>query len=329
MTSKRRFALPLVALLLSAVTLVPMAQGATVSLYLKWVPQYQFAGYMVAKALGYYSAAGLAVRIIAGGPDINTVQEVADGAAQFGIQTPEPIFYARSKGLRLTMLMADFQRPYEEFMVRKTSAIRTIRDFRGKAIGINIGGLSQLLLPYVLKKSGLRPNDVRVMRKTLSLAPFLSGRIPIWNGYVGNEPYQALDAGVPVREFRLSQYVPHWYGDVLFAKTSYVKSHPKIVKAFVLASQRGWEYALHHKRQTVAILLKDNPQKTRLELLQEAQAAMPLMTSPHAHGCFGRIQTRRVADMEKTMNEFGSWHMNPPPPAVSFVDDRFLSCPAA
>ena len=60
-----------------------------VSLYLKWIPQYQFAGYLVAKYNGYYKKEGLDVKIIPGGPNINTVQEVADGAAEFGIQTPD------------------------------------------------------------------------------------------------------------------------------------------------------------------------------------------------------------------------------------------------
>lgn len=317
---------------LLSVLMAPMtAYSSTtqkVTLYLKWVPQYQFAGYLVAKEKGYYKDAGLDVRIVPGGPNINTVQEIADGAAQFGIQTAEPIFYAYTHGLNLTMLMADFQEPYEEYMVKKSSNIMSVKDFAGKTVAINIGGLSQLLLPVMLESEGVDPSSVRTMRKTISLAPFLSGHVPIWNGYVGNEPYQAMNQGVPVRVFKLATYVPKWYGDVLFAKTSYVESHPEIVKKFVAASEKGWVYATEHPQQTIAIIRKINPQKSEKALSQEAAAAIPLMTSADtkAH-CFGWMDKSRVQAMEQDMVKFGGWNKTGALPDPStFYSAKYLSC---
>lgn len=298
-----------------------------VSLYLKWVPQYQFAGYLVAKSKGYYQKQGLDVDIIPGGPNINTVQEVADGAAEFGIQTPEPIFYAYSHGLKLQMLMADFQEPYEEFMVKKTSNITSLYDFKNKTIGINLGGLSQLLLPFMLKTANLTLADVHTVRKTISLAPFLSGRVPIWNGYVGNEPFEAKDMGVPVREFKMAKYVPNWYGDVLFSTAKYAASHGEIVRKFVLASEKGWEFAVKHPKQTILIIRNNNPQKTSKQLTQEASAAIPLMVSRSTkQHCFGWISRVRVQDMEENMIKFGGWKVTKVPDAKDFYTNAFLSC---
>lgn len=299
-----------------------------VKLYLKWVPQYQFAGYLVAKYNGYYAKQGLHVKIISGGPNINTVQEVADGAAQFGIQTPEPIFYAYEHGLHLVMLMADFQKVYEEFMVKRSSKIKTIKDWIGKKVGINIGGLSQLLLPDILKKAGVNPNSVITVRKTLSLAPFLSGQVPIWNGYVGNEPFESADQGVPVREFKLAKYLPNWYADTLFAKNQYIIKHPTLVKKFVQASQKGWMFAIQHPKQTIKIIRSFNPQKTHKQLSQEASAVIPLMTSRNAPvACFGRMSLARIAYMEKEMTELSSWpHGKRIPPPSYFYDGSFIRC---
>ena len=299
-----------------------------VSLYLKWIPQYQFAGYLVAKYNGYYKKEGLDVKIIPGGPNINTVQEVADGAAEFGIQTPEPIFYAYEHGLHLVMLMADFQRPYEEFMVKKSSPIKSIKDWKGKKIGINIGGLSQLLLPVMLKNAGINPNSVITVRKTLSLAPFLSGQVPIWNGYVGNEPFESAGQGVPVREFKMAKYLPNWYADTLFAKNGYVSTHKKLVAKFVQASQKGWEFAVQHPKQTIAIIRTFNPQKTEKQLSQEASAVIPLMTSEDAPvTCFGKMTYSRISSMEKQMKEISSWPEGKSVPSPEyFYDGSFLKC---
>jgi ABC-type nitrate/sulfonate/bicarbonate transport system substrate-binding protein len=302
--------------------------GEQVSLYLKWVPQYQFAGYLVAKSKGYYKKEGLNVRIISGGPNINTVQEVADGAAQFGIQTPEPIFYAYEHGLHLVMLMADFQRPYEEFMVKKSSSIKSIKDWEGKKIGINIGGLSQLLLPVMLKNAGVNPDNVITVRKTLSLAPFLSGSVPVWNGYVGNEPFESADQGVPVREFKMAKYVPNWYADTLFAKKNYVSKNPDVVKKFVQASQEGWRFAINHPKQTIAIIKTFNHQKTTKQLFQEASAVIPLLTSKGAPTtCFGKMTDARIVSMEMQMKQISSWPEGKkiPPPGY-FYDGEFLEC---
>ncbi|MBU2774823.1 ABC transporter substrate-binding protein [Acidithiobacillus ferrooxidans] len=323
----------LVRIMVSAISFMVGGVGAahadeTVSLYLKWVPQYQFAGYLIAKSKGYYEKHGLDVKIISGGPNINTVQEVADGAAQFGIQTPEPIFYAYEHGLHLVMLMADFQRPYEEFMVKKSSPIKTIQNWEGKKIGINIGGLSQLLLPVMLKNAGVNPSSVVTVRKTLSLAPFLSGEVPIWNGYVGNEPFESADQGVPVREFKLAKYLPNWYADTLFAKKEYVVTHAALVKHFVQASQEGWEFAVHHPKQTIAIIKTFNPQKTNKQLAQEASAVIPLMTSKEAPvSCFGKMSDARILSMEKQMKEISSWPEAKGVPAPEyFYDAQFIKC---
>ena len=318
------------AIISSALLGISLAASADekVSLYLKWIPQYQFAGYLVAQAKGYYRSEHLKVKIIPGGPDINTVQEVADGAAQFGIQTPEPIFYAYEHGLHLEMLMADFQEPYEEFMVKKNSKITSIKDFKGKTIGINIGGLSQLLLPVMLKNAGVAPSSVHTIRKTLSLAPFLYGRVPIWNGYVGNEPFESLDNGVPVREFTLAKYVPNWYGDTLFAKHSFVEKHDKLVKRFVQASQKGWQFSEEHPKETIRIIKKFNQQKTTKQLLQEASAVLPLLVSRHAPtDCFGRFQAGRVTDMENTMVHLVNWPAGKAVPSPHyFYTNKFLLC---
>ena len=50
--------------------------GETVSLQLKWTHAFQFAGYYMAKELGYYEAAGLTVEIREAVPGMDVVGEV-------------------------------------------------------------------------------------------------------------------------------------------------------------------------------------------------------------------------------------------------------------
>ena len=60
-----------------------------VTVQLKWVHQAQFAGFYVAREKGYYADEKLAVTLLEGGPKIDVTDQVAAGAADFGVDAPE------------------------------------------------------------------------------------------------------------------------------------------------------------------------------------------------------------------------------------------------
>lgn len=55
-----------------------------VKFVLQWVPDSQFAAYFAAIDQGYFTAQGLDVTIVNGGPDVNPMTVVASGGAQMG-----------------------------------------------------------------------------------------------------------------------------------------------------------------------------------------------------------------------------------------------------
>src|SRR3712207_3149168 len=86
------------AVLAVACTPAPPAKQA-VKLQLPWVAQTQFAGYYVAKDKGFYAAENLEVEIVPGGPDVNPIQQVANGAADFVPLSVAGLYIARDKGI--------------------------------------------------------------------------------------------------------------------------------------------------------------------------------------------------------------------------------------
>jgi ABC-type nitrate/sulfonate/bicarbonate transport system substrate-binding protein len=58
-----------------------------VSLQLKWLHQFQFAGYYAALEQGFYRDAGLDVEIREGGPNVDAMRAVQQGEADFGVCT--------------------------------------------------------------------------------------------------------------------------------------------------------------------------------------------------------------------------------------------------
>jgi ABC-type nitrate/sulfonate/bicarbonate transport system substrate-binding protein len=68
-----------------------------VTLQLKWRHQFQFAGYYAALEKGFYREDGLEVEIREGGPNVDAIDDVVTGRADFGVGTSGALI-ARTRG---------------------------------------------------------------------------------------------------------------------------------------------------------------------------------------------------------------------------------------
>lgn len=75
----------------------PLQAQTPVVMQLKWTHAFQFAGYYMAEELGYYREAGFSVRFVEGSADLNPVDEVLAGRADFGVGTSS-LLLARARG---------------------------------------------------------------------------------------------------------------------------------------------------------------------------------------------------------------------------------------
>ena len=78
-------------------------------LQLPWQHQFQFAGYYMAKELGYYRNAGLNVEIREVTQGTNTVEAVISGQADFGI-SGSGLVVERSQGKPVVQLRPSFSK---------------------------------------------------------------------------------------------------------------------------------------------------------------------------------------------------------------------------
>jgi hypothetical protein len=137
----------------------------TVSVQLKWFTQGQFAGYIAAKAQGFYAAQGLNVDILNGGPDTVAENAVADGSADFADAWVPDALAAREKGANIVDVAQVFQRAGMQEYSLKSSGITSPADFKGKNIGVN--GVNQLIWP---SPSGIGMTSPTAWNDTVQIA---------------------------------------------------------------------------------------------------------------------------------------------------------------
>ena len=275
----------LATLLFAASTIVFSSLGQAkedVTVRLKWLNQAQFAGYYVAKEKGYYDAAGLNVSIQPGGPDFPAIQMVAGGSEQFGVTGADQILMARGKGAPVVAVAVLYRKdPFVLFSLKK-SGINSPADFRGKTIGVKIGGNEELIYRAVLKKAGVAASSLTEIPVKFDLTPLLTGQVDVWPGYVINEVLAAQEKGFATTVISPADYGVSLYADTLFTTETMLKQHPDTVRAFVAATLKGWNEAVANPEEAARITVKYGSKLTYAHELAMMKASIPLLKPDEA-----------------------------------------------
>ena len=257
----------------------PDAEGAKrggkteVTLQLKWVTQAQFAGYYAAKAKGYYDRQGLDVNIKVGGPSITPEQVVVGGQAEFGINWLPSTLATRDKGGDIVNIAQVFTRSGMTEVTWKDTGIRTIKQLRGKKVGVWCCG-NEFELYAALTKNGLDPkdkDDVQIINQPFDMNLFLQRQIDAAAAMTYNELAQVLETKNPktgklytLRDLNVIKMEDVGTGmleDGIFVRGDWIKdrANQETARKFLIASFQGWAYCRNNLRDCVNIVLKNGP----------------------------------------------------------------------
>ncbi len=248
-----------------------------VVLRLKWIHQAQFAGYYAAVEKGFYKEAGLDVEIRPGGADFPSVQMVASGSEQFGVTGADQILMAREKGVPVKAVSAVYRKtPFVLFSL-KDSGITKIEDLAGQKVGVKLGGNEELTFRAMVKSAGINAKSIDEMPVKYDMSPLLSGQVKAWPGYVINEVLAVQEQGHEVNIIQPGDYDINFYADTLFTTESLIKKDPEMVKSFVEASMKGWEYAIANPEEAAGYGLKFGDKLNLEHETAMMKASIPLL----------------------------------------------------
>jgi diguanylate cyclase (GGDEF)-like protein len=274
-----------------------------ITLQLRWLHQFQFAGYYMAKEKGYYKDAGLDVTILEadkGHP--SPVEEVVSDRAQYGIGN-SGLINERYKGNPVVVLAALFQTSPNVWILRKDSHISSIVDMVNKRLMMtkNIENTELVALFY---NEGININKLNIIESTFNINDLILRKVDAFNGYSTNEPYTLKQQGIDYITIAPREYGIDFYSDCLFTSDNELSQHPKRVKAFRDASLRGWAYALAHPEETINVILADYSKlKTRDHLRFEASEIHKLMVPELIE--IGHMNPERWSYIAQTYHKLG------------------------
>lgn len=241
------------ALALAAAATLSHAQDK-VTFLTSWYAQAEHGGYYQAIATGIYRKHGLDVTIKMGGPQVNAVQILAAGQADFIMGKDFQTLSGIEQGVPMVTVAAIFQKEPQGIVTHPE--VNGLADLKDKTILLATSGRTSWW-PWMKLKYGFKDEQTRPY--TFNMQPFFADKSIAQQGYPGSEPFTAEKAGQKVKFFLLADdgYPP--YGNTIVAMQKLVKEKPELVQRFVRATAEGWKSYFENPAPGNALIKKDNP----------------------------------------------------------------------
>jgi NitT/TauT family transport system substrate-binding protein len=219
-----------------------------------WYAQAEHGGFYQAVAAGIYKKHGLDVTIKMGGPQVNGMQLLTAGQADFIMGYDLQVLKSIEQGLPVTTVATSFQKDLQGMMTHEN--VSGLGDMKAKTILVSTSG-RPTWWPWLKAKYGYTEEQARPY--TFNLQPFFADANTVQQAYPSSEPYSANKAGVKTKFFLFADegYPP--YGTTIVATTKVVAEKPDVVQRFVKASIEGWKAYLANPAAGNVLIKQDNP----------------------------------------------------------------------
>lgn len=261
----RTIRLVTVAVSMLAVLGVAAAQDGDViemDFLLNWTISGDHAPYYVALDKGWYDEVGLDVNIIVGQGSGFTVQSVDTGRAHMGIADAPVAVAGRAEGAGVTIVGIIFDKHPNSMFFWEDSGITEPQDLVGKTVAVPASDGHRVMWPAFAQLIGVDPDSVDFVNiaPAAKVAALSARRADVVFELYTGTPF--MEKAIPAEE--LGNILWADYGFDLYAH-SYVASDeviandPEMVRRFLDASYRAWEYTLQNPEEAISILAEYHP----------------------------------------------------------------------
>ena len=235
-----------------------------VKVILDWTPNTNHTGIYVAKEKGYFKELGLDVEIIQPSEG-SSLQLVAAGKGDFAITYQEDLTYARTSDspMPVKAIATIIQHNTSGFASPKEKNIETVKDFEGKVYGGFGGPSEKAILQAVMEKAGadfskLTTVDVGTEDFFIATKNNLDFEWTFEGWTNISAKLRNFDINyIPLRELdeRLDYYTP-----IIASSESTLNEKSDMVKKFMEATSKGYEFAINNTEESAEILVKEVPE---------------------------------------------------------------------
>lgn len=271
------------AIILTACGSTASGPADTVTVQLSWFHGVEYAGFYTAVEKGYYAEENIEVVLNAGGPELNPLDEVANGNAQFGIGSGDSLILAEADGQEFVSVATIYRDNPLAITSLAGDNIQRPEDLVGKTVGtysLDLSSYSDLLFLAFMSRTGLEQNsmDYALIEDFFGANEIKSGNMDAMTGmFATDQQVMTRQVGDDINLMYYKDYGVDVYINAIFATEEYLQNNEDLVARFVRATLRGYQYAVENPNEVAEFALQYD-ETLDLEYQQQVmQASIPFI----------------------------------------------------
>ena len=268
----------------------------------QWKAQAQFAGYYVAKDLGFYEEEGLDVDIIHPLLTESPIDCMQKGQCQVTTMNICQAMESYERGIQVVNILQTSMNSSALIISRREM---DPHEQKGARVGTWVNG--DALIYSVSRHEQL---DYEWIPFVSAMSLFIKGGIDAMTAVSYGEYFRLKQAGVDIPEehiFRFSEQGYNIQEDGVYMTASYYRSHKKQAEKFARASRKGWEWAAEHPDEALKITMNyvhnDNVATNRVMQRLMLQEILRLQLDPDSGEREFRLRPEMVKQASDLMLE--------------------------
>jgi NitT/TauT family transport system substrate-binding protein len=268
-----------------------------------WFAQAEHGGLYQAAATGIYKKYGLDVTVKSGGPQVNGIQLLLAGQADFIMNYDFAVLQGVERGFPLVTVGAPFQFDMQGVMTH--ADVKGLGDLKGKTILV-AGTGTTYWWPWL--KAKYHYGDEQMRPYTFNLQPFFADPNIAQQAFASSEPYAAQQKGVAAKFYLLADdgYPP--YTGAITTTQKMVADKPDLVARFVKATMEGWRSYLENPAPANEVIKRENPNMTDGQIaygIQKMKEMKVISGGEAAKNGIGAMSDERWKKTADFMKSFG------------------------
>ncbi|HVY59904.1 MAG TPA: ABC transporter substrate-binding protein [Xanthobacteraceae bacterium] len=253
---------------------------------LDFIPLGRHAPWYAAIAEGYFRDEGLDVSIIPSQGTAQTIQAVEAGTAQIGFTDVPSLILARANGSKIKMVAVNYAKaPYAIFSLSTGANVTQAKQLEGLTLGSGAGSFTPKIIQGFIAQHGLDPNKLTItnVAPPARASALLSGQVPAIEFFVMSKPgleAGAKDAKAELRTFLLADHGLDLYSNGVVASEDYLAKNSDVMKRFVRASLKGWQFAIRNPEKAAQDQIKFVPSLKPETSVAEIKIVSDLAVTP-------------------------------------------------
>ena len=255
-----------------------------VTFNMSWLPQGSVIGPIVAKERGYYREAGLDATLVRGYGGNRTANELDQGLFEFGYVDPISLILTRSNGGKIRLVGAINTRwPGGICFLEPKMKEKSLESLKGLQMGGGSASPVHNYVPAWLEMNGKPKDFIRLLRMDPAVvdASLIEGKTDLAECWRGSNRAvlrkQATSAGTRIDWIEYSEYGLNAYGSGFATTEDIIRNKPDLVRRFLRASYKGYEFAMANPEEAADIMVKAYPTVDRGVALEQIRDISDLL----------------------------------------------------